>query len=258
MDLLSFFSKKNIQPAMNKKDIFSFILFVLVVVFLLGGHRDVTKKEPQPVVPIASLATTTVAEIRHGNTAKKDVIFTFDAGGGIQSGDKILEVLAKHKVKGTFFVTGKMVEDNPGFVKRIALGGNEVFSHTFDHPDLTTLSDEKIGEELTKTEDILKKTIGISPKPYFRAPYGYRNKRVLAVAASHGYQSVYWTKDALDWQADSGETSAQVKDRILSSVEPGDIYLMHVGDVITGEILDDVFTEIEARGYKIVSLTQGL
>jgi len=33
---------------------------------------------------------------------------------------------------------------------------------------------------------------------------------------------------------------------------------MHIGDTITGSILDDVFTNIEARGYRIVSLTEGI
>jgi len=211
-------------------------------------------------VPFAVFTRSSITpkEITHGDTSKKDVIFTFDGGGGIQSGDKILEVLAKHHVKGTFFLTGKMVATNPDLVKRIAAAGNEIFSHTYDHPNLTMISNDQIGSELAKFENILQATVGISPKPYFRAPYGARNSRVLAVAAKYGYQSVYWTVDARDWMKSPQENPAKVKERILSSVAPGNIYLMHVGDTITGQILDSVFTAIEARGYKIVSLTQGL
>ena len=214
----------------------------------------------RPQIPFSAFAqaSTTPKEITHGDTSKKDVIFTFDGGGGVQSGDKILEVLAKHHVRGTFFLTGKMVTTNPDLVKRIASAGNEIFSHTYDHPNLTIIPNNKIGLELTKLENILHATAGVSPKPYFRAPYGARNPRVLAVAAAYGYQSVYWTVDARDWMEGQGETPIQVKARILSSVAPGTIYLMHVGDTITGQILDSVFTAIEAKGYKIVSLTQGL
>ena len=103
-----------------------------------------------------------------------------------------------------------------------------------------------------------KPCVGFSSRPYFRAPYGARDLQVLKVAANNGYQSVYWSVDALDWKETQGETANQVKARILSSVAPGVIYLMHVGDTITGTILDEVFTTIESRGYKIVSLTQGL
>lgn len=210
--------------------------------------------------PITAATSTTVSakEITHGDTSKKEVIFTFDGGGTIQSADAILQVLAKHHIQGTFFLTGKMVEAHPDLVKRIAAAGDEIFSHTYDHPNLTALTDNQITGEFTKMEGVLETTAGISPKPYFRAPYGAQNARVLAIAAQDGYQSIYWTVDALDWREPQGETAAQVKKRILSNIAPGNIYLMHIGDYITGSILDDVFTTIESKGYKIVSLTQGI
>lgn len=232
------------------------IIFIVIAVFMFV-HRLVPQK--QQIVPENSgQATTSPNEITHGDVSKKQVIFTFDGGGGVQSGNKILEVLAKHHVKGTFFLTGKMVEANPDFVKRVALAGHEIFNHTYGHPNLTALSDGEIVKELTQMEKVLQETINISSKPYFRAPYGASNARVRIVAANQGYQSVYWTLDALDWEEGIGVTTIQVRERILSSVAPGTIYLMHIGDKITGAILDDVFTIIESRGYKIVSLAQGL
>ncbi len=197
-----------------------------------------------------------VKEIDHGDTSKKEVIFTFDGGGTAQSADQILQVLAKHDVKGTFFLTGIFLETHPNLVKNMALQNSEIFSHTFDHPNLTTVSNSQITDELVKMENSLEEKVGLSPKPYFRAPYGARDTRVLSVAAKDGYESVYWTVDAQDWK--HGETEAQVENRILSSLAPGNIYLMHLGDTITGNILDDVFTKIESQGYKIVSLTQGI
>lgn len=241
---------------MTKDELIKIIFVALFCVIMFSCYKAVEVKH----IPVETsvIATTTPSEIRHGDTSKNQIIFTFDGGGGIQSGQKILEVLAKHDVKGTFFLTGKMIEGNPGFVKNIASAGHEIFSHTFNHPDLTKLSDEDIRGELVRTEDILQATVGTSSKPYFRAPYGVRDARVLEVAGSIGYQSVYWSEDALDWDELRGVTTFQVKERILSTLAPGHIYLMHIGDNITGQILDEVFTEIESRGYKIVSLTQGL
>ncbi len=197
-------------------------------------------------------------EITHGNTAKKQVIFTFDGGATVESGDKILEVLKKHHIVGTFFLTGKMVETHPDLVKKIVSEGNEVFNHTYDHPHLPTITDKKIVLELDKMDNTFFALTGTSTKPYFRAPYGDRNAHVLSVASNAGYTSVYWTVDALDWKESSGETARDVKKRILSHVKPGTIYLMHIGDNITGAVLDDVFTTIESRGYSIVSLTHGI
>ena len=246
---------------MTKKLIFPACTYIILAVLIFGNSFALfkLKKTPPPViVPVFVKPTVADKEIRHGDTSKKQIIFTFDGGGTVQSASKILEVLAKHKVTGTFFLTGEMIKNNPDFVKNIAAAGHEIFSHTYDHPDLTKLSDSEITNELNKTEDVLKSTVGISPKPYFRAPFGLRDARVLAVAADAGYQSVYWTEDALDWDTIRGETPNKVRERILTSLADGNIYLMHVGDVITGEILDDVFSTIESRGYKIVSLTQGM
>jgi peptidoglycan/xylan/chitin deacetylase (PgdA/CDA1 family) len=78
------------------------------------------------------------------------------------------------------------------------------------------------------------------------------------VAVKEGYQSVYWSCDALDWKESSGQTAQQVKARIMENLKPGTIYLMHIGDNITGQILDGVFQEIKSQGYSIASLTQGV
>ncbi len=197
-------------------------------------------------------------EIVRGDTTKKQVTFTFDAGEGAQSADSILQVLAKHKTKGTFFLTGKFIERNPDLVRRMVALGHEIYSHTYDHPHLTQLTDGEILDEFKKMEEVLYKTAGISPKPYFRPPYGDRDDRVLRAAFKAGYESIYWSIDGRDWEETLGTNAADVRARILNNLAPGNIYLMHVGDTITGTILDDVFTEIENRGYTLVSLTQGL
>jgi peptidoglycan/xylan/chitin deacetylase (PgdA/CDA1 family) len=245
---------------MTKKQLLSISVLSIAIIpttFLFSGHI-MSLKNLRIFQKISAQAIIFPQEITHGNISKKEVIFTFDTGSTNESGDKILEVLAKHHVKGTFFLTGKMLENNLDFIKRVAVAGHEIFNHTYDHTDLTTLSDNKIGEELTKVENLLQVAVGTSPKPYFRAPYGARDARVLTTATKYGYQSVRWTVDALDWKDKKGEKASQVKKIILSSLAPGNIYLMHVGDITTGAILDDVFTSIESKGYRIVSLTQGL
>lgn len=240
---------------MNLRQQYIILALTVVALTTIAGTDTLTKKHaayaPRHTPPPAS-------EITHGDTSKQQVIFTFDGGEGIQSAEKILAVLATHHVRGTFFLTGKTIAQYPELTARIAAAGHEIFNHTYHHPHLSALSPEKIRDELSTTEQALWNTARTSSQPYFRAPYGDRNTAVLAAAHAAGYRSVYWTVDALDWRESAGETATQVKERILSHVAPGTIYLMHIGDTITGSILDDVFSEIEARGYRIVSLTQGL
>ncbi len=197
-------------------------------------------------------------EISLGTTTQKNIIFTFDAGSGTASVVPVLNALKKHGIKSTFFMTGQWVLRNPELARMIVADGHEVFNHSFNHPHLTELSDELIAAQLRTADEAISDIIGSSTKPYFRPPYGDRDARVLAAAAKAGYQSVYWTADAGDWMESEGMTSDEVKYRIFSNLRPGAIILMHLGDSITGTILDEVITEVERLGYETVSLTQGL
>jgi len=205
---------------------------------------------------LASPPLQVTGEISRGNPAKKQIIFTFDAGAGINSLQKILEVTKQHNVNVTFFSTGKFAQNHPELIKQITAGGHEIFNHTYSHPYLTQLTDEQIKAELDEADQIISDLTGVTTKPYFRPPYGDRNAHVLEIAANEGYQSVFWSLDALDWMA--GKTDQEVKDRIFANLKNGEIILMHVGDNITGSILNEVFTYVENRGYAIASLTKGL
>jgi len=236
-----------------------FVVFGLVF-YYANLHSRIGTIPPDftSIPPIVSADASSMKEIVRGDATKKQVIFTFDGGDGAQSSEQILDALAKHHVTGTFFLTGKFIEAHPDIVLKISNAGHDIFSHTYDHPHLPEKSSADISLEMKKTEKALEDLIGKSPKPYFRAPYGDRDHRVLADEYSAGYQSVYWTVDALDWEQSSGRTAGEVEEIIMSHLASGNIYLMHLGDTITGEILDKVFTEIEAKGYRIVSLRQGI
>ena len=219
------------------------------------GQNPSSEPEPEPD-PEPTPTPTVLPEIVWGDRTKQQVIFTFDGGAGNHSIDEILEALDKHDVRGTFFLTGKWAEQNGESMRRISADGHEVFNHTYSHRDLTTLTDAEIKEEFAKTEAIIKRFTGKTTLPYFRPPYGARNSRVLAAAAASGYRSIYWTIDALDWKP--GISDAEVRARVLDNLKPGTIYMMHIGDDITGRLLDELFTEIKSRGYSIRPLTQGL
>lgn len=199
-----------------------------------------------------------VQEVWHGDRSKQQIMLTFDGGDGNVSSEAILSALGRHGMRASFFLTGKFVERNPELVKKIQAAGHEIYNHTYDHPHLTELKDSEIERELYSMDVRLGQLTGSSTKPYFRPPYGDRDHRVLEIARKAGYSSVYWTVDAHDWQTGGTDKAKEARERILGSLAPGNIYLLHLGDRISGEIIDDVLGEIEKRGFKEVSLTEGL
>lgn len=244
----------------HQRDFIALAVLLLIAVFsgiFIWNRLDASPQaQSQPFYP--GFHGKVPPEISIGNTAKKQIIFTFDCGGTAESADAILNTLAKHNITGTFFMTGMFAAKYPDIVERMAAESNEIFNHTTTHPHFTEIPDWQIRKELATLDLTVMKLTGSSTQPYFRAPYGDRDARVLAAAAQLGYQSVYWTTDALDWKESTGMTAQEVHARILSNLKPGAIFLMHVGDSITGKILDQTINDIEARGYKVVSLTQGL
>jgi peptidoglycan/xylan/chitin deacetylase (PgdA/CDA1 family) len=237
-------------------------ILLIIVLTIMSGLYIFNKLADVPVELVEHISIPfdgkVPPEISRGDTTKKQVIFTFDAGSGTESVGPILEALRKHGVKGTFFITGKWATNNPELVRMIASGGHEIFNHSYDHPHLPELSDADVASQLISTNEALISITGSSSQPYFRPPYGERDERVLNIVAQAGYQSIYWTIDAGDWRESEGMTADDVKYTILSNLQPGMIVLMHVGDTITGSILDELLTTIEQKGYRAVSLTQGL
>jgi peptidoglycan/xylan/chitin deacetylase (PgdA/CDA1 family) len=239
---------------------FGLLIFLVFLLGIMLGIEYLLKPvvSRQIAIPIESKRAESSVEIVRGNHLKRQVIFTFDGGSGAQSTEKILITLRKYNVRGTFFLTGKFVEKYPDLVREIVAGGHEVFNHTYDHQHLPLLSDREIISELDQMERALRRVGGVSSAPYFRAPYGDRDSRVLSIAFKAGYQSVYWGVDARDWMEDLGTTAEEVRTTILSNIYPGAIFLLHLGDNISGQILDDVFLFIKSQGYDIVPLSKGV
>jgi peptidoglycan/xylan/chitin deacetylase (PgdA/CDA1 family) len=122
------------------------------------------------------------------------------------------------------------------------------------HTDFTTLSDSEIVDELQSTEKIVQQIAGRSTKPFFRPPYGARDKRVLAAAWSAGYRSVFWTIDSGDWLEDA--TVDGVVNKILSNAVNGAVVVEHVGSTQTAEGLPRIIAGLREKGFTLVTLSE--
>ena len=229
-------------------------LAVLIIAFVLGSTYFYAKNLEAPIV--VSVPHADFREISRIDTTEKIAVITVDAGFGDKSADGLLKALAKHEIKASFFLVGEWVEKYPGITKRIVEEGHEIFNHSYSHPDYPSLSADEIKADLQKMDDALFQTVGLRTRPYYRAPSGARNAVVNQAAAEAGYQHIYWSLDPQDWRLDiSGET---IKNRVLNNLHPGAIILLHIADSATGEVADEMFTEMEKRGYRLVGLTEVL
>jgi peptidoglycan/xylan/chitin deacetylase (PgdA/CDA1 family) len=129
----------------------------------------------------------------------KEIWLTFDDGPHPTHTKKVLNVLAAHQVKATFFVIGRNCAFYPSTLKAIAEGGHRICNHTYNHPKLTTLNRARIKEEILKTEALIAPYI--KGRKLFRPPYGAHNATVDEVVAELGYRLVIWNVDTVDWSA---------------------------------------------------------
>ncbi len=219
-----------------------------------------TRPTPQPTLSSCStpagVQPVSATEIDIGNTGKPRIALTFDAGGPSEPTARILDILAKHHVHSTFFITGDWANLNPDLVRRIHIEGHEIGNHTMHHPDLRTLSDQEICTELNQADQVISSLTGVTTRPYYRPPYGGRDNRVRTLAAQIGYRTVYWTIDTLDWQTTA--TPDSITKIVLTNIKNGVIILMHAGSQVESETLDGLMTKIEQMRYQMVTVTQVL
>lgn len=146
--------------------------------------------EPQPETSQSPTATATI------DPNAKVIYLTFDDGPWVTYTQQILDILAEHDAKATFFVVGEMAQQHMGLIKKEYEAGHAVGNHTWNHADLTTLSDAGIHEDLLS----VGKLLGEYGAPCMRPPYGSTNDRVRAITKEAGYRTVLWTDWAVDWE----------------------------------------------------------
>jgi len=210
-----------------------------------------------PPTPAPTPPSPPAQVIRKGNTNRKTVALTFDAGSDAGYAAQVLDTLKANGVHASFGMTGVWAERNPELVKRIAGEGHHLINHSYDHQSFTGASSGKPAltqaqrwEEMDKTETIVNQLTGATTKPYFRPPYGDYDDSVNADVGARGYQyNVMWSVDSGGWR---GISTAEITQRCLDGAEPGAIVVMHVGAASQdGPALQGVIDGLRAAGYAI-------
>lgn len=188
------------------------------------------------------------------DTEEPKVALSFDAAWGNEDTAQILEILAKHQVHVTFFMTGGWVESYPEDVKAILAAGHDLGNHSQTHPNMSKLSNEAQQEELMKVHNAVKELTGVEME-LFRPPYGDYDNSVITNAKKCGYYTIQWSVDSLDWK-DYGVDSIIQTVCEHKNLEQGAIILCHNGAKYTAQALDTMLTNLKDQGYEIVPISQ--
>ncbi len=188
------------------------------------------------------------------DTPEKKIALSFDAAWGNEDTTKILEILKKHDIHVTFFMTGGWVESYPDDVKAILAAGHDLGNHSENHKNMSQLSDEEKKEELMKVHTKVQELTGYEMF-LFRPPYGDYDNAVVNVAKDCGYFTIQWDVDSLDWK-DYGVDSiikTVVQHKHLGN---GSIILCHNGAKYTAQALDTLIATLKNEGYTFVPISE--
>ncbi|WP_245974093.1 polysaccharide deacetylase family protein [Thermomonospora umbrina] len=173
---------------------------------------------------------------------------TFDDGPGPYTA-RLLDHLAKTRVRATFFVLGELVRPNARLVRRIAAEGHELANHSWSHPDLAGMSSRGVRNEAQRTQAAIQRVSGVRSR-LFRPPYGSTNAQVGRAVA---LPQIMWSVDTLDW---SHRNTARTVRIVLKETRGGGIVLFHDVHKPTVAAIPQVISRLSRKGYRFVTVSE--
>ncbi len=205
--------------------------------------------------------------------SKNQLAMTFDDGPDPEWTPKILDVLNREHVPGTFFLIGIQAEKFSSLTKRIYREGHEIGNHTFTHPDISSIGSGYMKVELNLTERLFASRLGVRAM-LFRPPYSVDAEpdtedevKPLELTQSMGYITIGNKIDTRDWNDEPALSPKQIAARVLDHLPPcqpndtqcGNIILMHDGGgnrERTVLALPLIIDGARARGFQFVPVYQ--
>ena len=205
-------------------------------------------EENRPVMQI-NRADEELSEVSTQDLAKKKVALTFDDGPNAIYTEGLLAGLRERGVHATFFLLGKAVEISPQLVKQMHEDGHLIGNHSYEHVNLSSLSDEAAIAQVDLTNEAIYQITGEYPE-YIRPPYGCWKSNL-------DYETtmieVLWNVDPLDWKTDN---AASIVERVLSEVQENDIILLHDASESSVNAAFEIIDKLTAEGYIFVTVDE--
>jgi len=227
--------------------------------------QEVSGQSAPPAQPVERSNSSPVATLAVASPAQPQITFnsvhvdgpyialTFDDGPNATLTPKLLDLLAAHHMKATFFVVGQNAADHPDILRRAVKEGHEIGNHSWSHPNLGKMSDDAVRREVQKTDDAIFAAIGKHPT-LLRPPYGSITARQKHwIHEEFGYRIIIWDVDPLDWKRPGPSV---VTSRILKETRPGSIVLAHDIHPPTLEAMPATFDQLDRKGFKSVTVSE--
>lgn len=179
------------------------------------------------------------------------VALTFDDGPGGPTG-RLLDVLAEHGVRVTFFVVGRRVTARSApLLRRMVADGHELGNHSWNHRSLPRLPAVRVRRQLARTQRVVAEATGVVMH-LMRPPYGATDAKVTAAARRAGLARILWDVDTLDWR---DRKPAVIRRRALRA-RPGSIVLLHDIHPTTVQAVPKLVRALHARGFTLVTVSE--
>jgi peptidoglycan/xylan/chitin deacetylase (PgdA/CDA1 family) len=161
-----------------------------------------------------------IGVITHVQTTVPAVALTFDDGPHPEWTPRVLEVLARHGARATFFMVGEMAARSPELVDRVAAAGHAIGNHSWNHPSFTAVSHAERTRQIERCE----RAIARHSRRLFRPPFGDLDWRSWLLLVRKRYRVIAWNVSASDWEPRDAEW---IRETVAGQMQPGSIVLMH-------------------------------
>ncbi len=186
-----------------------------------------------------------------GPARERAIHLTFDDGPHPEHTAPLLDLLAEHDAKASFFLIGKQIEKHPELARRIAAEGHTLGNHSYSHPRFETLSLAQQFDEIGRTDALLSSIDGRASHG-FRPPRGVLSLPMLARCVRERRRILYWSYDSLDY---SRRPAGELLDIIQRHpMRAGEIVLMHDDSRLSLDLLVKLIPQWKAEGFVLKAL----
>lgn len=198
------------------------------------------------------------------------VALTFDDGPDPAVTPQVLDVLARHSARATFFCIGERVQRFPDLARAIVQAGHRIENHTQTHPNhFAAMGPARMRAQIQAAQEAIEATVGRAPR-FFRAVAGLRNPMLEPVLASLGLQLAHWQQRAFDTRE---ANPAVVLRRLTQGLQAGDIVLLHDGhsaraagaghaaergQPVILSVLPQLLAHVQQQGWRCVTLDEAI
>ncbi len=181
-----------------------------------------------------------MGSLTHVETAEQVAALTFDDGPDAEATPRLLEILDRHGVRGTFFVLGEHAVKQRGLIRRMAEAGHAIGNHSWDHPSFPFITSRERRRQIRACAE----AVAPHGQRLFRPPYGEQSVASRLDLLFMGYDVILFNREVSDW---CERNTDRLAEGLIRCVRPGDIVCLH--DAIRWHRSNSLVPKLTAEPY---------